>query len=118
MKTQQQMFDKMITGLASQGFKQSLDKAGKCVYRGDAGMKCALGYLIDDEHFTKDCESVRSSYVAALSKSGISTKTEMSAFLNRSRVIHDENENPLDMLFAYKKMASDLRLNILEGLTV
>lgn len=43
------MFDMAVTGLAKQGFKQSLNSTGRrCVYRGKDNMKCAIGHCLED----------------------------------------------------------------------
>ena len=49
--TRQEMFDKAYRGLAAQSFRPSKKEgpSGDCVYRGPNGMKCAVGFLIDDE---------------------------------------------------------------------
>jgi hypothetical protein len=47
--TRQQMFNTAYHGLAAQGFERSVDASGGCRYRGDKGMRCAIGYLISDE---------------------------------------------------------------------
>lgn len=45
---QQEIFNAMVKGLAAQGFKQSKNEHG-CKFRGNDGMKCALGQLVTDE---------------------------------------------------------------------
>lgn len=45
--TKQEVFDKVVRGLASQGYQTSM-RGGTCKYRGEGGRKCALGHLIPD----------------------------------------------------------------------
>lgn len=52
--TLQEIFNKVYLGLASQGFKQSADDNGRCVYRSSDGCKCAAGQLIPDEDYRKE----------------------------------------------------------------
>jgi hypothetical protein len=47
--TRQQMFNTAYHGLAAQGFQRSVDGNNGCRYRGDKGLRCAIGYLISDE---------------------------------------------------------------------
>lgn len=47
--TNQEIFDKVLNHLRQQG--KQCKGAVDCLYRGPDGMKCAVGCLIDDEHF-------------------------------------------------------------------
>ena len=59
MKTFQELFNTAYRGLASQGFNRSIShrvtetggEADTCAYRGDAGRRCAVGWLMPDEHY-------------------------------------------------------------------
>jgi hypothetical protein len=46
--TPQEIFTSAYLGVVNQG-KQSLKADGNCAYRGDGGLKCAVGFMIDDE---------------------------------------------------------------------
>lgn len=48
MRTDQELFTQIVTGLKAQGYQQS-QIFGKCRYRGPDGLKCAVGHCIDDE---------------------------------------------------------------------
>lgn len=50
----QEVFDRVCKHLLTQGEKSMKD--GECAYRGDDGKMCAVGCLIDDEHYTPDLE--------------------------------------------------------------
>ncbi len=50
MRTAQEIFDIVTTGLLTQG-KASESKDGGCAYRGEDGCKCAIGFLISDEQY-------------------------------------------------------------------
>lgn len=61
--TRQEIFDKVISGLAAQGWKQSTYKnpltgVPSCRYRGDGGTKCAIGHLIPDDLYRPDLENM------------------------------------------------------------
>ena len=47
----QAAFDTAYLGLREQGFAPSVLTDDLCAYRGQAGMKCALGFLIPDEKY-------------------------------------------------------------------
>ena len=57
--TKQQIFDKVVRGLAKQGFRQSMGGAlnNVCSYRGKRDTKCAAGHLIPDRLYRKDLEA-------------------------------------------------------------
>ncbi len=66
----QDYFTRAVEGLASQGFAQSKDGIGGCSYRGTAGRRCALGWLIPDDAYTADMEFA-DSYGLVLSAIGV-----------------------------------------------
>lgn len=45
--TPQEIFNTAYTGIIAQG-RQSLNKKGDCRYRGPDGLKCGIGFMIDD----------------------------------------------------------------------
>lgn len=60
----QDIFNKAYLGLASQGFRRSmkvleLEKGENhlCAYRGDDGLKCAIGHCIDDKNYKPSLET-------------------------------------------------------------
>lgn len=115
-QTMQQTFDKIIAGLSSQGFKQSMAEE-RCAYHGEQGMKCAIGHIIDDEYYDEGFESkgfdsreVRK----ALQDSGVCFNP---IFLNRVQIIHDLHRSPCTMIEAFKQMAPGFGLKLPEGLT-
>lgn len=77
MLTNQEIFDKSVGHLLKQGIKSEVYTKGQvvlCAYRSTDGLKCAIGALIDDAHYTPqfEGESVFNPEVrAALDKSGV-----------------------------------------------
>ncbi len=70
------------------------ENAHECLYRGPNGMKCAVGCLIDDEHYTADLEGlsvVRADKVTyAIAQSiGRSLTIEDVTLLNSLQRFHD-----------------------------
>ena len=55
MRTAQELFNEVVSHLRKQK-KQSLSQHGYCMYRGEDGLKCAIGHLIPDECYHNDME--------------------------------------------------------------
>lgn len=88
-----ELFERVRDHLTSQ-MQKSLSSMGLCAYRGEGGLKCAIGCLIDDKHYADYIEekTVGHGYVqAALIASGVQIETVQDvAFLARLQSIHDE----------------------------
>ena len=54
--TAQEIFDKVVAHLRSQGCKSQESAGGMCVYRGPNGTKCAAGCLIEDKYYRRAFE--------------------------------------------------------------
>jgi hypothetical protein len=53
--TAQEVFDKVVAGLAGQGFERSMDEDNiHCQYKGQQNRKCAAGFLIPNEEYKKE----------------------------------------------------------------
>lgn len=95
MKTRQELFDAVITHLASQKC-QCVNTEGSCVYRGPEGRKCAIGALLSDDYYYPALDSsvggVRVSKLPDITiVRGIGFNTEASdrSFLDRLQESHD-----------------------------
>lgn len=55
--TKQELFDKVANHLLTQN-AVSEDGKGNCMYRGEGGLKCAVGVLIPDQFYNSDMESL------------------------------------------------------------
>lgn len=82
----QELFNRMWDGLAGQGWKRSVDENDLCAYRGEEGMKCAIGYCIDDEA-AKEWEG--DSISAADIKYRLHIKVDRLEFLTDCQRAHD-----------------------------
>ena len=94
----QEVFNKVVTHLRKQGRKSSMlayegcRPRYLCAYRGDVGAKCAIGCLIDDEHYRPEMEAkpVYDSLVWAALEASLGTEVEKTnrlfMFLQR---VHD-----------------------------
>lgn len=54
--TQQEIFDKVAAHLLQQNRRAEGNGGGFCAYRGDHGLKCAIGCLIPDERYLPEME--------------------------------------------------------------
>ena len=54
--TEQEVFDTVAKHLLAQGARSK--SGGECAYRGDGGLKCAVGCLIADSDYVKDMEGL------------------------------------------------------------
>ena len=52
----QEIFNKVVTHLLTQNARSFNAVDGKCLYRGDKGLKCAVGCLITDEYYHPNLE--------------------------------------------------------------
>ena len=77
--TAQKALNVMVAGLRAQGC-QSLNEEGACVYRSQVtGNKCAIGYVIADEHYETYMEGSNpddSCVAAAIKASGFAVNQE------------------------------------------
>ncbi len=55
-RTRQEIFNLAYTGLHGQGWRQSVNAEGGCMYRGPVGLKCAIGHCIDDQDYDPEME--------------------------------------------------------------
>jgi len=65
----QEVFNTVVAHLRAQG-KQSLSKDGTCAYRGEDGLKCAAGILIEDNEYVPEME--HRTFRALLTQAGAS----------------------------------------------
>lgn len=71
-------------------------KENKCLYRGPNGLKCAVGVLIDDEHFSEDFNSSsvdEDDVLTALDRSGYPTGPVAIQFYRWWQERHDSFDN-------------------------
>lgn len=65
----QEIFNHVVKHLRKQGKKSFLSgSAGVCAYRGDGGLQCAVGCLINDDEYDRNIESLPASKAIRLLK--------------------------------------------------
>ena len=67
LEFQQDVFDKVLNHMRVQG-KLSLGVEDSCAYRGNNGLKCAIGALIPDKNYDKDIEGLHAGNSMVYSK--------------------------------------------------
>ena len=113
MLTQQEIFNKAYAGLKAQGFNRAVRDTGPlaiCQYRGEDGLKCAIGHLIPDEKYEEGLEGLCASVPEVRDASGTSGVDWN--FLDDLQVCHDEGNTPEDMERLLKRFAADYELVI------
>lgn len=119
----QRMFNKIYLGLQAQGWKQSKGNVGgkvKCAYRGDDNRKCAIGHLIEDDHYKPLIENFSIGYDAVrlavmrsqnLNEQKMQDLQDLLSILQRA---HDHRDNPEAMQQAFQHEAEFHGLQIPE----
>ena len=92
--TMQEVFDTAVIGLLKQGVKSAEPgNPSACRYRGEGGLKCAVGFLIPDELYDDSiecCEVSNNAVLELLDKCGVPTTTAgTTKLLEQLQEIHD-----------------------------
>ncbi len=103
-KTLQQIFDKVVKHLLTQG-KKAMMNAESCAYRGKDNTSCAVGCLIPDRYYnplmegrsvgvfeSDDSGPQKELFVSAFDKSGIPHDPESLELLQELQACHDNYE--------------------------
>ena len=85
--TNQEIFTKVKNHLLQQK-RRSVNKKGRCVYRGENGLKCAIGCLIPDELYDPDFDNSGLKTINLFCKLGFYI-SENYDLLYSLRVVHD-----------------------------
>lgn len=94
----QAVYDQVKAHLLTQG-KRAMNEVEECLYRGPNGTKCAVGCLIEDEHYFPGLEFRRVHHPAvraALARSGVEFKpgSRDETLLMRLQNVHDKGHVP------------------------
>lgn len=92
--SQQEIFDKVWTGLKGQGFERSVNKENRCVYRGQNGLKCAAGHVLPDEKYDVDYDNGNGYNVTAIDWFTKTFSIDELNLLHRLQQIHDQDGRP------------------------
>lgn len=118
MITLQEMFDRAVLGVVTQG-KPSVTAATnfngiRCMYRGEAGTKCAVGHLINDANYTLELEGGGSNHhlvIHALEQSLGKLPENSTGLLARLQQAHDSANGYSDFLLTFVNRARLIATN-------
>lgn len=96
----QEIFDTVAKHLATQGC-QSLSATGDCSYRGERGLKCAVGILISDEEYTPFMEGNGPGHEALPNWFG-----QFESLLRDLQSVHDDSTTGAALCGALKRAAA------------
>lgn len=122
----QRIFNRAYLGLKSQGFRKSLDEPWKetdsCAYRGQNGLRCAIGHCIPDEKYTPKIEGKAAHltfyYLDDDLLSGINEiefVDHIAHPMDDLQEAHDESSSPEDMKLLLERFAGNHGLSIPKG---
>lgn len=110
MLTRQQIFNRVVKGLASQDFKQSL-QGTFCAFRGNNDRKCAIGWLIPDKLYSPPLEREPSDFLIKRLLPDTISKDDID-LTDNLRAAHDWGDSPADMKYRLRKVAETFSLKI------
>lgn len=118
MLNRQEMFTKVVNGLASQQWQKSVrespdGKSTACQYRGEEGRRCGVGWIIRDDEYKPEMEGLMAkrlvAYYGARILEGFHRGDEMLEsdleFLDQLQGHHDMSESPDHMEERFRRFA-------------
>lgn len=88
--TNQEVFDKVVTGVLKQGRKSVHSPGGTCKYRGTDGAKCAAGFLIKDECYIAPMENNLAVVLQERWPEAVEYTAEQANLVRALQVAHDQ----------------------------
>lgn len=118
---------RMYDGLKAQGFKRSLGETG-CSYRGDDGLKCAIGHVIADEDYSPGMEQKGIASYAIFCKTpfkkffdletdfrkAVEEEGTVAELLYKLQSVHDTNHIPVQMKERFLKTCKNYNIPLNE----
>lgn len=119
-QSEQEIFDVVYRGLAGQGFKRSMATLPGtlypgCSYRGNDGLKCAIGQLIPDDKYDPSFElgnNVVEGNPNIREAAGI--PDHLVSYASSLQQIHDSKETPIGMKYGLHSFAKAHNLTVPE----
>lgn len=89
--SRQEIFDYVTPLLFAQGQRSMLEGGTTCAYRGEHGMRCAVGFLIPDDRYIPALEgtSAMGPEVSAVLSNVVTTDDDLGLFLTDLQDVHD-----------------------------
>lgn len=117
--TNQEIFNKSVKGLNSQGFKQSKKSStDSCAYRGQGDKRCAIGHCIEDEKIARKWDKSGTADICSIAADFeaefylIFGKRVNLDFLSELQEAHDHCGSPEDMKDALREVAREFKLKM------
>lgn len=118
----QEIFDKALFGIRSQGYALSMKSDGHCAYRGENNTKCAIGHCITDEYANSWDNLSNRGLGSSIQDVLYLKKNEYSLFFENSQLgflsslqdVHDLIIDKDDFEKKMQNLASDYSLNYTE----
>lgn len=106
--TDQEIFDKSVSGVLAQGGPSVSNSGYYCMYRGPNGRKCAAGHLIDDEHYSPEFEGAYADEIAfpPLLTGGVAK--DQLELIRELQKAHDRAATFGDFITGFKNGATDV----------
>lgn len=113
--TNQEIFDKSVAGLASQGFERAYTEGVGCKYRDYDGRKCAIGWLIPDDKYNaglEGCAASTGTPRAAELRASAGLVDVNPDFIRALQRAHDEGRTPKIMREYLIEVARSFKLRL------
>lgn len=104
--TEQDVFDKVVHGLASQDFERCVDEMGLCVYTNEKGQHCAAGWVFI-EYPEARVEEGEPSMRVINNNSVLAELVPFSSMLRELQIIHDSYSDPAHLKECLQTYASE-----------
>jgi len=103
----QHIFDKAAVGMLRQN-KQAMSMDGdSCAYRGSDGCKCAVGFLIKDEHYSESFEGPTVKRIGIVGHDSLILKTKALAKALRSSHVNIDDHDTRRLLEDLQEIHDD-----------
>lgn len=105
--TKQRIFDYVVMKLAEQGKQSTGENYSGCRYRGEGGLKCAVGHLIHDTVYSPIMDDDGGLRVKQLlgEDGGLHHLEPYAQLLDDLQRAHDGCSNPIDFRYWLKEIA-------------
>lgn len=118
--TPQEIFDKAALGVLKQGRRSTNGNIGgneRCMYRGEGGLKCAVGHLIDDDDLAREMDAF-GAIAVVLSDAELRAKmpewfVREQSLLGSLQDVHDRNMSYgfQEAIHGFRRVAKQRRLS-------
>ena len=113
--SRQEIFDYVTPLLFAQGERSMLEGGTTCAYRGEGGMRCAVGFIIPDDRYTPALEgtSAMGPEVSAVLSNVVTTDDDLGLCLTDLQDVHDgwTSGEKADLFHRFQTLAINYKLD-------